>query len=265
MLRPERRGESRERAGLLSYDAAVAAATEPTREGLEDRFLVAAGLIVLSIITSAVGGDNRIGQVLLVVVESVTLLVILHASQVKRRTRRAILLVVVAGVFAAAVSLSFDRQSVAPGILGAALAFIGPVVIVRRIRHHARIDLETVAASLCIYLLFGLFFSYVYRIIGDVDGQFFVQKTTTLAVDYIYFSFVTLTTTGYGDLTAATNLGKMIAVSEALLGQLYLVSVVALLVGNLGRVRQPVRPFAATDDDDALDVEDDVEDDGSVS
>ncbi len=264
MLPPGRRGESREGGGLLPYDAAVAAATKPSREGLEDRFLVAAGLIVLSIITSAIGGDNRFGQILLVVVESVTLLVILHASQVARRTRRAILLVVAAAVLAAAASLSFDRQSVAPGVLGAALAFIGPVVIVRRIRHHARIDLETVAASLCIYLLFGLFFSYVYRIIGDVDGQFFVEKTTSLAVDYIYFSFVTLTTTGYGDLTAATNLGKMIAVSEALLGQLYLVSVVALLVGNLGRARRPVRPFAAEDDVDDVDDAGD-EDDGAVS
>jgi voltage-gated potassium channel Kch len=55
-----------------------------------------------------------------------------------------------------------------------------------------------------------------------------------LNIDYIYFSFVTLTTVGYGDLTAAQSMGKMMAVSEALLGQLYLVGVVALLASNLG-------------------------------
>ena len=51
----------------------------------------------------------------------------------------------------------------------------------------------------------------------------------------MYFSYVTLTTVGFGDLTASTSAGRMIAVSEALSGQLYLVSAVALLVGNIGR------------------------------
>src|SRR5207302_586820 len=51
----------------------------------------------------------------------------------------------------------------------------------------------------------------------------------------LYFTFVTLTTVGYGDFTAAGNLGHTLAVSEALLGQIYLVTIVSLLVSNLGR------------------------------
>ena len=54
-----------------------------------------------------------------------------------------------------------------------------------------------------------------------------------------YFSFTTLATIGYGDLTAATNLGHTLSVSEGLLGQVYLVTVVSLIVGNLGRRRPP--------------------------
>jgi hypothetical protein len=54
----------------------------------------------------------------------------------------------------------------------------------------------------------------------------------------VYFSYVTMSTVGYGDLTARGDLGRMLAVTEALLGQLYLVTIVALLVGNLGRVRR---------------------------
>jgi hypothetical protein len=46
---------------------------------------------------------------------------------------------------------------------------------------------------------------------------------------------VTLTTTGYGDLTASTDGGRMCAILEALFGQLYLVSIVAVLVANMGR------------------------------
>ena len=53
----------------------------------------------------------------------------------------------------------------------------------------------------------------------------------------VYFSFVTLTTVGYGDLTASNSVGRAFAVQEALFGQIYLVTVVALLVSNLGRQR----------------------------
>ena len=65
-----------------------------------------------------------------------------------------------------------------------------------------------------------------------------MPKAGAPAVDFIYFSFTTLTTTGYGDFTAGTSLGRMLAISEALVGQIYLVSVVALLVANLGRERR---------------------------
>ena len=57
-------------------------------------------------------------------------------------------------------------------------------------------------------------------------------------MDYVYFSYVTMSTVGYGDLTARGDFARMLAVTEALIGQLYLVTIVALLVGNLGRVRQ---------------------------
>jgi len=55
----------------------------------------------------------------------------------------------------------------------------------------------------------------------------------------MYYSFVTLTTVGYGDLTASTAIGRMLSVTEALVGQLYLVTVVAILVSNMGRSRNP--------------------------
>jgi ion channel len=53
--------------------------------------------------------------------------------------------------------------------------------------------------------------------------------------DFLYFSFATLTTTGYGDLVPGSNLARSLAILEALTGQIYLVTVVAVLVGNLMR------------------------------
>ena len=63
------------------------------------------------------------------------------------------------------------------------------------------------------------------------------------AVDYLYFSFTTITTVGYGDLTAQANVGRMLAVLEAILGQLYLITVVALVVQNLGQARRRRKPI----------------------
>ena len=84
--------------------------------------------------------------------------------------------------------------------------------------------------------MLGLSYAYLYPVIGVLTNEpFFVQTSTPASIDYIYFSYVTLTTVGYGDFTAASSAGRMIAVSEALTGQLYLVSAVALLVGNIGR------------------------------
>ena len=60
--------------------------------------------------------------------------------------------------------------------------------------------------------------------------------------DEVYFSFVTLTTIGYGDIVAANDLSRGLAIFEALLGQLYLVTVVSLVVGNLGRDRTAREP-----------------------
>ena len=54
----------------------------------------------------------------------------------------------------------------------------------------------------------------------------------------MYFSYTTLTTTGFGDFTAGTGLGRSVTIAEALIGQLYLVVVVALIVGNIGQERR---------------------------
>ena len=68
---------------------------------------------------------------------------------------------------------------------------------------------HTEAGALCLYLLVGLFFATVYGLVSQLqDGSFFVQTDHPDSTDFIYFSFITLTTTGYGDLTAAYPLGR---------------------------------------------------------
>ncbi len=64
-------------------------------------------------------------------------------------------------------------------------------------------------------------------------GPFLTSGIDGLLPDHLYFSYSTLSTAGFGDLTAREDIGRMASVLETLIGQLYLVTVVAVLVANL--------------------------------
>ena len=206
---------------------------------LDDQYLLAAAMVLASITVYAFFGSHVFGQALGIAVQGLTLVVILHASHMPRRLVRFSALVsslAFAVVLASSLaSGNHDGAKVAVGVVGALLAFVGPFAIVYRVTRRPRIDVMTVAGALCIYLLAGLFFAYIYALVDFANGPFFAQTAHPDGIDFVYFSFVTLTTVGYGDLTARTDAGRMLAVSEALIGQLYLVAVIALLIANLGR------------------------------
>jgi hypothetical protein len=89
------------------------------------------------------------------------------------------------------------------------------------------------AGAVAIYVLVGLVFAELYLCMAELSGTaFFAQTAAPSPVSYVYFSYTTLTTVGYGDLTAVTDAGRMLAITEALLGQLYLVTVVAFIVAT---------------------------------
>jgi hypothetical protein len=101
-------------------------------------------------------------------------------------------------------------------------------------RTEQAVTLYTLSGVLAIYLLAGMFFSFLYGAINAVDdGNFFAEVGDAGRSDFLYFSYITLSTTGYGDLTPAPDVGRMLALAEALLGQIYLVTIVALIVANL--------------------------------
>ena len=101
------------------------------------------------------------------------------------------------------------------------------------------VNAQSITGAVCVYLLFGILFLFFYNALAIIgSGDFFAQGTDGTRATRIYFSYVTLATLGYGDYTAAGQPGRSFAIAESLLGQLYLVTVVALLVGRFG---QPTR------------------------
>jgi Ion channel len=208
-----------------------------TRLEQRDDYGIVLLLILATIVTLSLG-FGPLGQLVSVSLSGLTLLFVLHTSGARRRTYRTALAVVVVAVVGAALGFlaGTDFGTNAAGIVGLLLAFAAPVIILRQILRSPTITVRIVLGALAIYLLVGLTYAYLYPLIHVLTNeQFFAQTTTPQSIDYIYFSYVTLTTVGYGDFTAYSSVGRMLAVSEALSGQLYLVSAVALLVGNIGR------------------------------
>ena len=116
-------------------------------------------------------------------------------------------------------------------------------LIVRHLFRVRTVDYDTIAASLCGYLLIGVAFAAVFSAVYDMDANALVTNTGNVESDVslqfggsqtatsLYFSMVTLTTLGYGDITPVSRPARMLATAEALIGQLYLVVLVARLVG----------------------------------
>ncbi len=127
-------------------------------------------------------------------------------------------------------------------IVNGLLVAVAPAVIagglVRELRAERRVTVSMLAGVLAIYLLAGMFFSFLYGVIDAFDSDaLFAGRSGSTAADQLYFSFVSLSTVGYGDFVPAGHASRALAVAEMLIGQIYLVTVVALMVSNLGRGR----------------------------
>jgi hypothetical protein len=111
------------------------------------------------------------------------------------------------------------------------LYLLAPFSIIRDIGFRERVDGETMLGALAAYLLLGMAFGFFYQCLDAIQaGPFFRGYSTATLSDTLFFSFVTLTTTGYGDLVPAGQPGRSIALLEALIGTLFLVTAVAKVV-----------------------------------
>jgi len=193
--------------------------------------------ILLTIIAAAAVGRSQWGRWFVAVLQGATLLLTLRISEAKLRGRLAATVLVVVGLVVAAISVLLgapETSYVIAAAISGLLVIGAPVAIVRGVRGQLEVTVRTVLAALSVYLLIGLFFAFAYSVMATIDtGPFFASGIDGGLPDHLYFSYSTLTTVGFGDLAASGDLGRMASVLEALIGQLYLVTVVAVLVGNL--------------------------------
>ncbi len=116
-------------------------------------------------------------------------------------------------------------------VVSALLYVVAPFAVVRDIATRRSVDQEAVLGAIAAYLIVGMCFAFTYRAIGVLQPTpFFGAEGPGDMTQTLFFSFVTLTTTGYGNLVPATNPGQSLAVMEAVLGQLFLVTAVAKII-----------------------------------
>ncbi len=122
-----------------------------------------------------------------------------------------------------------------------ALVAVAPIAMLWRVRKEFAeegVDADVVLGALCAYLYIGTWFAFAYRSVALLTrAPFFAQAGEERPLNYLYFSFVTITTTGFGDLSPVYGPGRMLAALEAVIGQLYLVTVVAVVVSAFRRRR----------------------------
>jgi len=200
------------------------------------------GLVVVSFAFAAAAPDADWSSGMLLLIECATLVVALWTSGVAGTGSKFSLALIALSLAVAAALVVWGGKPLAgtAGLLSAALTFATVAAIVVGVLDQNEVNRQVVAGAICIYVLLGFVFVYVYGALAVFGhGDLFAQGTDGTRATRFYFSYVTLTTVGYGDYTMAHNFGRALATLEGLLGPLYLVTVLALLVSRLRPKRFP--------------------------
>ena len=217
------------------------------------RYIVVFVLVLAIIMVSiALPPDDAGRGVVMIALSALTLFVAVYVSGTNAWTPRIVAGLVVFAAFAAAVTWLVpgikDEVGVATRLVVLSVVLVLPFVIgggAMRAMKEDGVTLGVVFGAIAIYLLIAIAFAVTYAIIGDVESKpFFAGGGTTdfdAFPEFMYFSVITQSTVGYGDLVPVTGPGRAFASAQALMGQLYLVSVVAVVVGNFGRGTQRQR------------------------
>lgn len=139
-------------------------------------------------------------------------------------------------ILATSISLGFIESDVAAGWRMLFLAFAqlaAMLAILNQITRHRSVTLQTVMGGVAAYALIGFVMAAVFHGSSLLFDETFLTGVVGEG-DYTYFSFITLTTVGYGDVTPASDLAKRLVVIEAFVGQVFLITLVARLVSLWG-------------------------------
>jgi hypothetical protein len=211
--------------------------------GSGDRFGLLLLILVTSYLISAFTAGVLVSTIQIVLFVGVAALA-LRGEGLRRRTAEVAIIVVVAGSAAAIILALTNAAEASLGVANVWTALIllfSVTLIVRRVLVQPEVTLQSIFGAISAYMIIGLMFAAVYGAMYRFGGDtFFAQRASGNSKTFQYFSFTTLTTLGYGDYTAAATGGQAVAVIEAMVGQVFLATLVARLVAAFrGPQRSP--------------------------
>ena len=176
------------------------------------------------------------GRVTAVAAAGLTTVAAFTSSDVRPGRVRLTVMVAVAAVGAAFIAERIPSERLLGVAFGAVsiLLAIAAITILRRVMVGAGyVDFRTINGAVSVYALLGLLFALFYLAVGRwTDSGFFTGVAEARSSDYLFFSNTTLTSTGYGNLIPAGTVGQSFAVLEVMVGQIFLVTLVAGLVSK---------------------------------
>jgi hypothetical protein len=205
---------------------------------LEARIEDAFGLVLLLVLATYVMASlipfKGWGAVATIVVGSFTATVALASARARprvviwaRRFAFATFLAAVAGALA-------DSRALigVAALMQALLLTVGALAVLRAVLAEEKVGFRTVLGAVSVYITLGLLYAFLFVFVDRVNGPFFGDSVSVETGDFLFFSMTTLTTTGYGNLVPAAQPGKTFAVMEMLMGQIFLVTLIARLVSQ---------------------------------
>jgi voltage-gated potassium channel Kch len=201
--------------------------------GATDAFGLVLGLVLVTFILTSLVSNEGWGSVLLVAVTGATAIVALTSSHAPPQYVRIALGLSALSVVLAIVGAIADGEFLLglSGIVQVTLLGVATISVLIRVITSVEVNARTILGAISVYTALGLLFAFTYETVGRIqDTPFFSGEPHIHHGDYLFFSYTTLTTTGYGDLVPAGQPGEMIATFEMLIGQIFLVTLVAGLV-----------------------------------
>jgi voltage-gated potassium channel len=167
---------------------------------------------------------------------SVTLIIGLWSLMESRLWFRVGIALVISDLTLTAVYLSTNSMiaEVLRTVIEIAFCALSLVIALDHVLFGRRMDLNRIVGAICVYLLLGLLFSLtnglVYRFVPGAFNGIEATEVSTTGFTLLYYSFVTMTTLGYGDISPESPIARVLAYLSAIAGQFYIAVLVAMIV-----------------------------------
>jgi Ion channel len=202
-------------------------------ETLRDEFGLVLGLVLLTYVLTSLLSNRGWSAVILTLATSATSIVALTSSHARARLVRAAVLLSALTVGLAVISAASDERTFLnlASIVQISLLAVAMAAVLLRVVGTAEVGSRTILGAISVYAVLGILFTFAYGTIDRIQGgAFFENVPHPDGGDFLFFSYTTLTTTGYGNLVPGGEPGQMIAGLEMMVGQVFLVTLVAGLV-----------------------------------